>query len=271
MITFLNNKIVKWLILIISVPYIMALFFFYQFSNQLIFQGTRLTKEYKFDFAQPFEEHFISTPDGTTLNALLFSSAKPTKGLIFYLHGNADNLERWGKFAIDFTKLGYDVLMYDYRGYGKSTGVSNDQNIHTDATFVLNWIKNNTTYRTLIIYGRSLGSAVASKLAINGNPDLLILETPFADFKDVIYWLLKPVSILFPMKINFSNRVSLPKVTCPKVIFHGTNDWVVPLSSAQKLKPFLTIKDQFIIIDGAGHRNMSKFESYHLALAKILE
>ena len=210
-------------------------------------------------------------PDSTVLNGLLFKSKSSAKGLIFYLHGNADNLQRWGEFAADFTKLGYDVFMYDYRGYGKSTGSSSRKNIHADAITMLDWVKKKVPFSNLVIYGRSLGSAVASNLAVVAHPSLLILETPFANFEDVIYWPLRPGLLLFPDKIEFSNQDVLAKVNCPKIIFHGTDDWIVPLSSAQKLKPYLQDENQFYVIEGAGHRNLSEFDSYHTQLAEVLQ
>lgn len=266
----LSHKAFKVILISLLGLYIFSLLFFYLFRNQLVFQATPLHRNYAFQFDQPFEEHFVTMQDGTVLSGLFFKSQSSSKGLIFYLHGNADNLQRWGAFAADFTQLGYDVFMYDYRGYGKSTGSSSRKNIHADASAMLDWAKENIPYSKLIIYGRSLGSAVASSLAFSANPSLLILETPFANFIDVIYWPLRPSVLLFPDKLEFSNQDVLPKVTCPKVIFHGTNDWIVPLSSALKLKPFLQDENQFFIIEGAGHRNLSEFESYHEQLAEVL-
>lgn len=267
----LSNKKFKVIVISLFGLYIFSLIFFYIFRNQLVFQATQLRQDYTFQFDQPFEEYFVTMPDSTVLNGLLFKSKSSAKGLIFYLHGNADNLQRWGEFAADFTKLGYDVFMYDYRGYGKSTGSSSRKNIHADAITMLDWVKKKVPFSNLVIYGRSLGSAVASNLAVVAHPSLLILETPFANFEDVIYWPLRPGLLLFPDKIEFSNQDVLAKVNCPKIIFHGTDDWIVPLSSAQKLKPYLQDENQFYVIEGAGHRNLSEFDSYHTQLAEVLQ
>ncbi len=250
--------------------YLVVLFSFYVFSNSLIYQRTTILKSYQFNFNQPYQEYFIKTPDNATINALYFKTNAKSKGLIFYLHGNADNLIRWGKYASDFTDKGYDVFMMDYRGYGKSTGSPKEIKLYQDAAFVLNWVSKNIPYSHLIIYGRSLGAAVASQLASKAEPSLLILETPFAELSDVIYWPLKPALLLFPMEARFSNLETIAKVKCGKVIFHGTRDWVVPLSSAKKLEPLLDQTDQFILIEGGGHRNLSDFKSYHDKLTEIL-
>lgn len=251
--------------------YFVVLFSFYLFSNSLIYQRTTILKSHQFNFNQPYQEYFIKTPDNTTINALYFKTRANSKGLIFYLHGNADNLVRWGQYASDFTSKGYDVFMIDYRGYGKSTGAPDEIKLYQDAAFVLNWVSTNIHYNQLIIYGRSLGAAVASQLAIKAEPALLILETPFAQLADVIYWPLKPALYLFPINARFSNLETLPKVKSKKVIFHGTSDWVVPLSSAKKLASLLGHNDQFIIIEGGGHRNLRDFKLYHDKLAEILK
>ena len=152
----LSNKKFKVIVISLFGLYIFSLIFFYIFRNQLVFQATQLRQDYTFQFDQPFEEYFVTMPDSTVLNVLLFKSKSSAKGLIFYLHGNADNLQRWGEFAADFTKLGYDVFMYDYRGYGKSTGSSSRKNIHADAITMLDWVKKKVPFSNLVIYGRSL-------------------------------------------------------------------------------------------------------------------
>ncbi len=269
-IDFLRSKRGKIIVASALCFYVIILFTFYLFRDSLIFQRTTINKSFTFAFDVPFREYFITTPDNITINALYFSAPSPSKGLIFYLHGNADDLRRWGKFAKDFTSLGYDVFMMDYRGYGKSTGYPKEETLHQDASFVFNWVATNIRPARTIIYGRSLGSGVASQLAIKAQPDMLILETPFADFADVIPFPLQPALWLFPFDIQFSNLKTLPLVACRKIIFHGTSDWVVPLSSAEKLKPLLGEDDRFYIIPEAGHRNINKYQLYHEKLAEVL-
>ncbi|MBX2943098.1 MAG: alpha/beta hydrolase [Cyclobacteriaceae bacterium] len=258
-------------LLLLLLLYFLTNLLFYLFSDQIIFQSTKLDKNYKYDFKQPFKEYFITTPDSNTVNIIHFTAPAVSKGLIFYLHGNAGDLSRWGEYAIDFTQLGYDVVMFDYHGYGKSTGNPNHDNLESDASLVFNWINSNFKFSKIIIYGRSLGSALATELAAKTSPDLLILETPFAEFGDVVYWPLRPLLNWLPQDEDFSNAAFLSKVKCRKVIFHGTNDWVVPLSSAQKLIPMLDDPRDFILIEGGGHKDLREFDLYHSKLAEILK
>ena len=109
----------------------------YLFQEELIFQPKKLERNYTFHFNQPSQEYFIPTKDGETLNALFFPSPTSSKGFILYFHGNAGNLQRWGEYAVDFTRLGYDILMIDYRGYGKSTGSPDELKLYEDAVTVL--------------------------------------------------------------------------------------------------------------------------------------
>ena len=269
------TKIILWAAGLLLVLHLCTSIILLLFQDSIIFQRTSLSKNYIFTFHRDssqakLEEYFITTEDGVVLNALLFRTKLNSKGLILYFHGNADNLQRWGQCAVDFTKLGYDILMVDYRGYGKSTGKPTEHDLYKDALTVLHWSQSNIKHDRLIIYGRSLGSAVASNLATAVTPDLLILETPFDELKGAVYEPLKPLLYFLPLHSSFANKHFLPKVKCKKVIIHGTKDQVVPLSSALRLKPLLEDGDRFVIIEGGSHRNLRDFESYHIALAEAL-
>ena len=111
---------------ILFVLFIIACGFLYVFQEKLIFFPQKLEKEYQFGFNQGFEEINIKTADGISLNGLLFK-ADSSKGLIFYLHGNAGSVSSWGNVAETYTNLNYDVFILDYRGYGKSEGAINSQ------------------------------------------------------------------------------------------------------------------------------------------------
>jgi uncharacterized protein len=264
------KRAMGWIAGSMLIAYLVISLSFYFFHDLFVFQSRSLPKEYVFTFDWQFSEHTIPSGDGKLLNALLFKTAQPSKGLILYFHGNAGNLQRWGNYAVDFTQLGFDVLMPDYRGYGKSSGVPSEKYLYDDALTILRWARENTKPQRLIFYGRSLGSAIASQLATVQSPDLLILETPFDELSGAIYPIIRPVLKFLPERYYFSNKASLAKVSCRKVIFHGTNDWIVPLSSALRLKPLLKGDDRFVIIKGGGHRNLRDFKEFHVALEEAL-
>jgi pimeloyl-ACP methyl ester carboxylesterase len=102
---------------------------------QQIFPATRLNKNYIFHFNGQHEEKFINASDSIVLSSILFHTDSP-KGVIFYLHGNTGGLDKWGKIAIVYTHLGYDIFMMDYRGYGKSEGsIKNEKQLYSDVLY----------------------------------------------------------------------------------------------------------------------------------------
>ena len=109
---------------------------------------------------------------------LFRSTQQPSKGLVFYLHGNADNLQRHARRYSDFTEKGYDIFMMDYRSYGKSRGEPSEVVFHQDVQWIFEEALKicQTTAPETIVYGRSLGTGMASKLASNNHIKTLILE-----------------------------------------------------------------------------------------------
>ena len=204
----------------------------YIFQEHLIFHPDKLSNKYKFVFDTPFEELTYETTDGNTISALLFK-AENSKGVVYYHHGNAGNLESWGTRAIDFTSKGYDILMYDYRSYGKSTGrIKNEKMLYGDAVMIYKKLLYDYKEREIIVYGISLGTGIAAKLAYDNHPSKLILETPYYNFYDVskFHYPYLPNSIL--LHYQFKTDKFLPKIENPVYLFHGTEDETVPFNSS---------------------------------------
>ena len=237
------------------------------FQDKIIFQADQLDQDYIFKFNHPYKEYFVTANDGEQLNVLLFPASESPKGLIVYFHGNADNLQRWGNYAVDFTGLGYDVLMMDFRGFGKSLGIPSEQALYEDGDMIWEWAKQEFEHEKWIVYGRSLGTAVASHVAIKANPDLLILETPFDEISQGLPDILFPN----PSENQFSNKDHLQKIQSRIVIIQGTDDWVVSESSAKRLIPYLKPGDDYVSIPGGGHKNLSEFDLFQETLRTLLQ
>ena len=95
----------------------------YYLQDYLIFKPEKLPEDFQFYYEnQDIKEYNLETRDGAVINALLFKPKGESKGIVFYLKGNSKSIKGWGKFAVDFTRHNYNVLMVDYRGFGKSTG-----------------------------------------------------------------------------------------------------------------------------------------------------
>lgn len=255
--------------LILFGTYLLLHLLFYTFQKQIVFQPDKLDPAYSFNFKGTFEELFIPV-ENEKINAIFFKTNKEKNGVILYLHGNADNLSRWGNYADDFTSRGYDVLMIDYRGYGKSDGEASEENIYKDARAAYTWLSGIVNPQQIIIYGRSLGSGPATYLAAHHDAKMLILETPFENMECVEKARLPFLFLPFQPKSKFPNDQFIQKVSFPIFIFHGTEDTVVPLECAKGLENFLKPGDRFFTIAGGSHKNLNEFRQYSDQLDSIL-
>lgn len=242
----------------------------YMFQEKLIFRSEKLPQDYTFNFDFPFEEITLQNADGKALNALLFKAERP-KGLVIYFHGNKGNLSDWGALAPQFTSQHYDVLMMDYRGYGKSRGKRSEKVLYQDANLLFKEAKKQYDEAKIVVYGRSLGTTFATYVAAKNRPKKLILESPFYSMIDLVSnkYPILPVEKL--LKYSFETGVYMQDVMCPVTIIHGTDDGVVPFSSGQKL--FWTIaeeKRKFIVIKNGKHNNLNTFQEHALAIRNEL-
>lgn len=248
------------------------------FQEKVVFLPVVLPHHFDYQFKRPFKEYFFETKNGGKINALLFEIEKP-KGVILYFHGNADNLHRWGKIASRFTKFGYDVLVMDYRGYGKSTGERTEENMFSDAQFCYEFLKKKYTEENIVVYGRSLGGAFATKIASENSPKTVILEATFYNLQDMANrWIPEFITNQLSPKVtyHFLSNEHIKKVRVPLYHFHGTKDFVVPIKSGEKLfKTFEEhqpeISKNFIEIKGGSHDNLEKYEVFNVEILKILE
>jgi len=241
----------------------------YIFQEKLIFHPERLSDKYTFGFNNTFEELSYKTEDGNSLSALLFK-APNAKGIVYYHHGNAGNLEAWGFKANDFVEKGYDVLFYDYRGYGKSTGkIKNEKMLYADATLIYKELLYDYKERNIVVYGTSLGTGIAAYIAHENHPGKLILETPYFNFYNVakFHYPYLPNSIL--LNYQFKTDKYLPNVKGEVHLVHGTEDETVPYESSLLLEELSENIKLFTIKEGS-HNNLNTFKAYHSWLTKVL-
>jgi pimeloyl-ACP methyl ester carboxylesterase len=263
------RKVLIGVLIVIVLLYCGACTFMRVKQESMIFHPVILQKEYKFDFTKNFEEVFLNTGDAE-INALHFKVPSP-KGVIFYMHGNAGALDSWGEVMYDLERYGYDLFIYDYRGYGKSTGIQSEIAFHNDAKMLYEYLLRTYEEKNIIVYGRSLGTGFATKLASEHNPKLLILETPYYSFQNLSqgYFPFLPVGLILKYKIR--TDLWFPKVKCPVLIFHGTEDEVIPYKQSLKLtKLFDKKKDKLVTFKGGTHSDLLSFPKMREFLAEYL-
>jgi uncharacterized protein len=264
------RKVLIYIVLI----YVLLVAIAILFQEKFLFRNTKLAMDYQYEFKGDFEEIWFTPEENVKINALYFKTdSTKRKGLVVYFHGNADDLRRWGKHAIDFTKNDYDILMIDYRQFGKSTGDLSEKALHSDATYVYEWAKKRFPENEIILYGRSLGTGVATRLASENKPKMLLLETPYFSLSDVVnsYFPLIPYNSI--LKYQFRTDLCIMQVQCPMHFFHGTKDAVVPYKSSLKLAKLLNKEPSEILttIPDGKHKNLGEFQAYHKALDSLLK
>jgi uncharacterized protein len=224
------------LIIIVVVPIVLISIgfgFLYKFQEKLIFFPEKLRKEKTFQFNGDFTERYFTMSDNEIIHTLHFTVANP-KGLIFYLHGNAGSMASWGHVADDFTAFQYDVLIIDYRGYGKSSGSINDEKtLYSDSIEIYEAISKD--YSTIYVYGRSIGTGIASHLASKMKSTKLILETPYYSFPDLVSKIY-PFLPSFLLRYDLNNAKYLTNLQIPVHLIHGTKDEIIPYDSSVRLE-----------------------------------
>ena len=240
-------------------------------QEKFIFLPTQLPQDYTYSFNSEFEEFNLTSDDGAQLNALHFKSQNP-KGVILYFHGNAGDLSRWGEIAQDFLKYDYDVIVMDYRGYGKSTGKRSEVNLFKDAQLFYDYASQLFSKDEIVLYGRSLGCSIAIHVASNNPCQKLILETPFFNLTDVAqdrfpFLPMKPI-----LKYRLASNDYIEKVKAPIRIFHGTEDRVVAYDSGKRLFEAIPFSDKkMYTIPNGKHNNLSEFNEYQNAIRLELQ
>lgn len=263
-------KILKIIFIAVAVLYIAIFILTAVFQEKLLFVPQQLPQEYEFRFPTKFEEFFLDGKDGKSkLNALHFSVENP-KGVVLYYHGNAGQLADWGFVVQDYVHRGYDVIVMDYRGYGKSTGDLSEKALYEDAELFYEYTANRYDENKIIVYGRSLGTTFATYVASKNNPSKLMLEAPFYDMKSLAQEKFPIFPVSWVMRYSFPTYKYIAKVSCPIYIFHGTADEMVPIKNSEKLSEIIPKQQlHFISIADGTHNDLVKEADFIKAIDTI--
>jgi len=244
--------------------------FVYFFQEKFIFRPEKLRPDFQFRFDIPFREYFFEIEPGVQINGLHFFRENP-KGLILYFHGNTRSIKGWAKYARDFYRYDYDVVLIDYRGFGKSTGRRSEKEMLGDMQFVYDRLREQYGEDHLIVYGRSMGSGFATKLASDNRPRYLILDSPYFNFLKVIERFLPLLPVRIVLRYHLRTDQWIRKVKCPVYIIHGTRDRLIPIRHSEGLQRLNPRQITLIRIHGGRHNNLPSFDEYHNFVRDILK
>jgi uncharacterized protein len=243
---------------------LLTLMFFRQES--LLFHPVPLPADHRFTLPGV---HEVRIPvDGAELHALHFRQPH-ARGLVFFLHGNAGNAATWLTTTSFYERTGFDLLLLDYRGYGKSSGrIDGEARLHADVRAAWDFIAPQYEGRAKVLYGRSLGTGLAARLATEVPADLLVLVSPFASIADLAAELYPwaPLRLLrYPMRTD----EWLPRAKAPVLIVHGEQDEIIPIAHAERLQA-LRPDAELLRLPRAGHNDLHLAPEYAPALAARL-
>lgn len=245
---------------------------FWNLADSMTFYPSRYP-EGLWDMQQSFqaEDVELQAPDGALVHAWLVpAEAAPALATTLYLHGNAGNLSHRLDHLEALTRAGSEVLILDYRGYGKSEGSPSEQALYEDAEAGYAWLLGQgRDPGRIVIHGESLGTAPATDLASKRACGALVLEAPFPSRAAVAQ---RVLPLLGPLVARgFETARKIADVSCPVLVIHGTADRVIPQELGRQVYEAAPEPKTFWSVPGAGHNDLvaAAGEQYGARLGQI--
>lgn len=208
----------------------------------------------------PFEPVKLATSDGETLDAWLVPAKNPAsgpaRGVVLFFHGNAGNISHRMDSIMMFYRMGYGVLIFDYRGYGRSTGSPSEQGTYRDAEAAWKYLieAKRIPASHIVLFGESLGGAVAARLAAREKPGALVLASVFTSVPDMGAKLYPFLPVRLLSRFDYNAREYLKAVSCPVFVAHSRDDDIVPFEHGRLLYDAAREPKQFLELQG-GHND----------------
>lgn len=234
--------------------YLLLLIFMYLFQSKLIFLPSSDLLVTPREAALQAEDVWIDTSDGERLHGWYFPNDS-TEYIVILSHGNAGNISNRIDIAKFLQETGFSALIYDYRGYGQSSGEPSEEGLYKDIEAVVNFLKMDIGYteQKMIMYGRSMGGAVASFAATQFNVGGLVLDSAFKNIKSMVSELY-PFIPSFLASYEFPTEQHVKQLTdTPIMIMHSPNDTIVDISHGKAL--FGTANDPKTFVELRGGHN----------------
>jgi uncharacterized protein len=225
--------------------------------NALLYFPSRAIAQTPATAALPFADITFDTEDGERLHGWWIRARAPLLGHVLLCHGNAGNIADRLPHVELLTSAGFDVLVFDYRGYGRSTGRPSEQGLYRDARAAHGaLLEQRDVDPSLIFYlGESLGGAVALALALELSPTGLILQSTFTSVRDMArmhYWFIPPALV----PDAYPSLRLIRGLRAPLLVLHGERDEIVPVMHAEALMDAAPGRKRMQLFPGAGHNDL---------------
>ena len=229
-------------------------------DRHLIFFPERELISTPADVGLEYEDVFFTASDGARLHGWFVPGESETT--LLWFHGNAGNIShRVDNLSMLHEKLGVNILIFDYRGYGRSEGKASETGMYLDAEAVREYLSSRDDVDLdggLVLFGRSLGSAVAVEMAARYKVRAVILESPFTSIRAMARrsYPFLPVGILIRLvEARYDALARIGSISSPLMVVHGSNDEIAPIKFGRELFEAARAPKRFYTIEGAGHND----------------
>ena len=246
------------IVMLVAAGYAAVLLLAFAFQSRLVYfpnVPSRVIGPGPDSIGLAYESVEILTEDGIRLDAWYVPVREP-RGTVLFFHGNAGNISHRLDSLRVFNELGFATLIFDYRGYGRSEGAVSEQGIYRDAEAVWRHLteERGIPATEVILFGRSLGAAVAAYMASQHRPGALIIESGFVSVPDMAAEIYPWLPARWLVRIGFSTGDSLQTVTCPVLVVHSRDDEIIPFDQGSRLFGVAHEPKQFLELRG-GHND----------------
>ncbi len=206
------------------------------------------------DSGLPFEDVVFTSSDGIRLHGW-FISAPGSARVLLFCHGNAGNIGDRLDSIWTFHRMGLNVFIFDYRGYGDSTGKPTEKGTYLDATAVWEYLTKEKKIApgNIVIFGRSLGGSVGTWLAERVNPGALVVESTFASAADMGAKMFPFLPIRLLCRFKYDTVSTIGKVNCPVLVAHSRDDEMIPFEQGKRI--FAAAKEPKLFVEMRGEHN----------------
>ena len=204
----------------------------------------------------PLEDVWFPSADGTRLFGWYVESAA-TSAVLLWCHGNAGNIINRLENLRELYRIGLSVFLFDYRGYGRSQGRPSEEGLYGDAVGAYNYLTRTRMLRAdrIVLFGRSLGAAVAAEVAAQKPAAGLILESPFPSVEAVARFHYGGLPLHWLLGAEFRLIDRLPQLSLPKLVIHGDRDDIIPMELGRQVFDAALPPKEWYVIPGADHNN----------------